>query len=180
MYKAQTGPTAAALFAVVAAAGDISVARAADLSDLNGSWQAAETKEEGKARASAINAVANSAPFFARGKVKDQLKKRTEPAKRLGIKVLTGNRVRLELAGGQALELELDGAPQVVERRGQKAKVTAREAGGALIVRTEGEKGHRVATYRRGAGKYMHLSVEMAGGKLKKPLTYSQTFLLMR
>lgn len=150
------------------------VAQAAQLAELDGQWQAAETADEAAERQKAIKQAASSFPPMARGKAKNRLNERTAPAPNLEIAV-DGKRVHL-IRDGRALELELGAEPKVVEQDGKQVQISAIEEGGHLVVQSQSEDGNRTATYRTVDTGHMRLEVRINGGRLKSPLVYAQTY----
>lgn len=170
-----TAPIYLPIFATSLIVG-LGLAHAAKINDLSGQWKAAETKAETEQRHKAIDKAADSFPGFARGKAKDRLRKATSPVDTLDLRV-EGKRVRLT-AKGQTLEVEIGAPPKVVKREDDKnAKVSALEKGDKLVIKTEGEKGLRTATYALAPDGKLHVKVRMSGGRLKDPLIYSQSYV---
>ncbi len=149
-------------------------AQAGALSELSGQWRSAETEAEAAKREAAVEEAAKAMPPFARRKARKQLGERTRPVPKLDI-VVDGTRVRLT-RDGKSVELELNGGPRVIERDGQRAKMTAAEQAGDLVLRTAGDGGTRVAKYRLVGPGEMRVLVSMSGGRLETPINLEQTY----
>ena len=172
---AKLKPASMTLALVVGALLPVNTAFGAELTDLNGRWKSAETKEEAANKKKAIEEAVSSFPRFIRSKARSRMSERMKTPGDLEI-AIDGKKVRLGREG-KNMELELGAPPKAVSREGKNAKVSASHEGATLIVKTEAENGAmRIATYRPKGDGHLLVGLRMQGGKLDKPLAFQQTY----
>ena len=152
-------------------------ARAAEPSSpLAGSWRAAETADEKKARLQAIDGATGRMAGFRQSMARNRLSERTSPRPSLILEI-EGSMVTVA-SGDRRLELELGGAPIEVSGRAGKARVSATMEGPRLIVVSRSGKGGRTTTYRAD-GDRLSVEVTMTGSQLAGSLQYVSTYARM-
>lgn len=138
---------------------------------LTGTWRKAETSKQRSGRHQAIDQAIESMGWLKRGAARDKLREVTSSADNIEI-VDAGDQVTIA-AAEKRITSSTDGRSTKLAGLDSEAAVQAVRVKGNLMVKVTGASGTRTTTYAMSPdGRNLTLEIEMAGGKLPKPIRY--------
>jgi hypothetical protein len=147
------------------------------LDELEGTWQATNSREDARARIDEqIDAVVAEMSFIKRPFARRRLTKVTRPCQTMTFQRMENARVEVHCTTRKAAVAPLDGTPvRWTDEDGEAFTLTQKVHDDRIVQTFEGEDGTRRNVYRPD-GDTMILDATLTSDQLPEPLTFRRTF----